>query len=142
MWKNKIPPNWVFMDKKIEVKPDIQATWENLPFRDNIFNCVLFDPPHIVLWGTGTPQMAKVFGGWPYTHNIVPSIFKSIKEFARVSNRLVFKWCDTRDGSTWWKLKPLFKDMWDVILEKERKNKGSGHGSTWWVTLTLGGIVP
>ncbi len=143
MWKNKSPLGWIFMDKKIDVNPDIQAVWEHLPFRDNVFNCVLFDPPHIVVWGTGTPQIAKVFGSWPYTKNITPSIFKSIKEFARVSGRLIFKWCDTRDGTTWWKLKPVFKGIWDTILERELKNKGSGFGSTWWISfVTFGGKPP
>ena len=135
MWKNKNPPHWIFMDKKIEVRPDIQAVWEYLPFRNNVFNCVLFDPPHIVLWGTGTPKIAENFGGWPYKRDILPSIFKSIKEFARVSKRLVFKWCDTRDGSTWWKLQSVFRGIWDIVLERKQTNKGMGYGKTWWVSF-------
>ncbi|KKL72649.1 hypothetical protein LCGC14_2082780, partial [marine sediment metagenome] len=28
------------------VNPDVQANFARLPFKDNIFNLVVFDPPH------------------------------------------------------------------------------------------------
>ena len=48
MWKNKTPPQVVFMDKEIGlyIPPDVFAVWQYLPFRDKVFDCVLFDPPH------------------------------------------------------------------------------------------------
>ena len=136
MWRNKNPPNVVFMDKKTEVNPHIVAVWGHLPFRDNVFSLIIFDPPHIVLWRTGTPQMAKVFGGWNTPKEIAPTLHKAAKEFSRVGEMLVLKWCDTRDGSTWWKLSSLFRGHWTILYERSSKSKGTGHGLTWWITFT------
>ncbi|GAH58480.1 unnamed protein product, partial [marine sediment metagenome] len=50
IWKNKHPPNIVFMDKRVDFNllPDVNAVWEHSPFRDDVFDCVIFDPPHLV----------------------------------------------------------------------------------------------
>jgi hypothetical protein len=39
----------VFFDKETNLKipADVIGTWDKLPFPDNSFDCVIFDPPHV-----------------------------------------------------------------------------------------------
>lgn len=77
-WFDKHNPNTLFIDKRsetitakdrdkirtIEVKPDIVADFTNLPFEDNTFYMVVFDPPHLKTLGE-TSWMAKKYGKLP-----------------------------------------------------------------------------
>lgn len=55
---NKDNPNVLFMDKRLidtflcdgrrfEIKPDIIGDFKNMPFSDESFSLVVFDPPHL-----------------------------------------------------------------------------------------------
>ena len=48
----------------IEIKPDVIADFTNLPFEDNSFYMVVFDPPHLKTLGA-TSWMAKKYGKLP-----------------------------------------------------------------------------
>ena len=77
-WFDKQNPNVLFVDKRsetltvkdrdkirtIEVKPDIIADFTNLPFEDNSFYQVVFDPPHLKTLGENS-WMAKKHGKLP-----------------------------------------------------------------------------
>ena len=77
-WFDKQNPNVLFVDKRsetltakdrnkirtIEVKPDIVADFTNLPFEDNSFYQVVFDPPHLKTLGENS-WMAKKYGKLP-----------------------------------------------------------------------------
>lgn len=47
MWKGKCQ-NVLFLDKRKEVNPDIIASNEYMPFRNGIFEKIVYDPPHLV----------------------------------------------------------------------------------------------
>ena len=59
-WFNKKHPNCIYIDnrkedkgflkfrKNREIKPDILADFRELPFKNNSFKLVVFDPPHII----------------------------------------------------------------------------------------------
>ena len=60
MWFDKDNQNTLFVDKRqtfeelpsghvINVSPDVIADWtDGLPFSDNSFHLVIFDPPHLI----------------------------------------------------------------------------------------------
>ena len=60
MWFKKNNKYVVFVDKRVEkkgyddfrpnreIKPNIKADFRELPFSDNLFYLVIFDPPHII----------------------------------------------------------------------------------------------
>ncbi|CYU66803.1 DNA N-4 cytosine methyltransferase [Streptococcus suis] len=60
-WFDKAEPHTTYMDrreeefeihkKKINVKPDIVADFRDMPFEDETFNLVVFDPPHLLRAG-------------------------------------------------------------------------------------------
>ncbi len=140
MWKGKHPPLTVFMDKRIDLipPPDVVGVWEACPFRDDVFGCVIFDPPHIVRSGGADPRFSlhQSYGAWGSKKEVIIAIIKAQEEFARLAPRLCFKWCETRDGPTLWNLLPLFSE-WRGIYEKENDTRGRGNirGTTYWVTF-------
>ena len=50
--------------RKLSVKPDIISDVRNLPFADNTYNLVIFDPPHLVKVGDNS-WMHKKYGRLP-----------------------------------------------------------------------------
>ena len=106
MWFDKADGRALFLDKRREVTtdprgaeivvdPDMVANFQALPFEDNTFSLVVFDPPHTF---NGTDSaMAKKYGtlapGWR------EEITRGFAECFRVlkpSGTLVFKWNEHR----------------------------------------------
>lgn len=64
-WYDKEEPHTTYMDirkavytakdrgheRRIEINPDLQADWKHIPFDDETFDLVVFDPPHLVRAG-------------------------------------------------------------------------------------------
>jgi len=146
MWPNKKPPLTVFMDKEVGLArpPDLVGVWEYLPFRDDVFDCVIFDPPHLFKRGLNSffnqdPTRISNKGFTWYgsfknkTHCLV-SLNKAQKEFSRVSKRLCLKWNEV--DLNLWNVLPFFK-CWKEIHRyryKSRRPQSSGK-DTYWVTF-------
>lgn len=58
-WFDKSNPHTVFMDnrvlhdilcdgRKLDIEPDIVGDFRNIPFDDDTFRMVVFDPPHLL----------------------------------------------------------------------------------------------
>lgn len=99
--------------RKFEVKPDVQADFMDMPYPDNSFQMVVFDPPHL-LRNVGQSKFADIYGslnpkGKPagYQHikyGALPNmdwkelLTKGFKECFRVLKHggfLIFKWNET-----------------------------------------------
>lgn len=111
-WFNKHNPNAVYVDiremdetaiwkstkneseRKCEIHPDVVADFTHLPFDDESFYHVVFDPPHLQRLGE-TSWMAKKYGILP--ENWQPMIHDGFWECMRVLKpygTLVFKWAE------------------------------------------------
>jgi len=80
--------------RKLEIKPDRLCDFTNLPFQDNSFYNVIFDPPHI-LKGGKTSWIVKKYG--KLQKDWKPEIQKGFSECFRVLKpfgTLIFKWSD------------------------------------------------
>lgn len=111
-WFDKNNPDVLFMDKRketltakdssskkgfrtIEVSPDIVADFTDMPFDDNSFQMVVFDPPHLKTLGE-TSWIAKKYGKLPSNWKEV--ISKGFDECMRVlkpNGTLIFKWSES-----------------------------------------------
>lgn len=71
-WFDKENPLVIFMDKReyyeemksghiVNVNPDILADFRDIPFSDNEFDLVVFDPPHLIKAGENS-WLAKKYG--------------------------------------------------------------------------------
>lgn len=112
-WFDKSNPNVVFVDNRVmdkqiiwkskdgkeereyEVKPDIVADFQNLPFPDNSFFHVVFDPPHLTRAGE-TSWLAKKYGrldeNW---REVIAKGFRECMRVLKPNGTLVFKWNET-----------------------------------------------
>ncbi len=137
LWKNKHPPLTIFMDSQIELRipPDIFGAWEHLPFRDNAFSCVLFDPPHKFNRSSGKWMDPKgsYFGMEIRRQKLCSGIYKGTREFLRVANRLCFKW---NDGEiSLWRILSLFPKQWHEIFRRRDSKFRAHRNYTWWLTF-------
>lgn len=157
MWYDKKYSDCIYMDKrkgkfradsykdnpkfeKLEwdIRPTVQAVWEKLPFRDEVFDQVLFDPPHKI--GNSYSVFSDKYGqlelwGWQ------KQLYNASKEFLRVlkpKGLLFFKWAETCKASDRaikvieaGGFKPLFGS-----------NTTSGKTSAVWVTYCKNLTVP
>lgn len=94
------------------VEPDIQCDFTNLPFDDNTFSLVVFDPPHLQSVGENA-WLAKKYGrldeDWP---KMLHDGFSECMRVLKPDGVLIFKWSETQiPAAKVWKAigqKPLF----------------------------------
>ena len=82
--------------EKLEIKPDMQVDFKNLPFDDESFYLVIFDPPHI-RYGSEKSFMVQKYGKLDKEFKI--NLAKGFKECMRVlktNGTLIFKWSETQ----------------------------------------------
>lgn len=103
MWFDPLNPLAAFVDKRseahtlcdgraLEVRPDVVADFTALPFPDESFHLVAFDPPHLTSLGK-TSWMAKKYGR--LEGNWRDELQKGFAECWRVlktNGTLIFKW--------------------------------------------------
>lgn len=140
-WFDKQNPITTFMDIRehyeeldsghvINVAPDIVGDFRNMPFDDNTYDLVVFDPPHLLIAGPNS-WLAKKYGKlnldtWQ------EDISKGFKECFRVlkpNGTLVFKWNEEqirlKEVLATTEHKPLFgnkraKTHWLVFVKEEQ----------------------
>ena len=122
------------------IDPDVQCDVTDLPFEDNSFALVIFDPPHLVNVGE-TSWMAKKYGalddGW---EQMLRDGFAECMRVLKPDGVLIFKWSEVQiPADKVWRAigqKPLFghhsgkkmNTFWacymkmDVVTEMEDKN--------------------
>ena len=143
MWSYRKPRDVVFMDKETELinPPDVIGDFTCPPFRDNIFNCILFDPPHLIVrnrYGTPPPwygnpkEKGNWYGWWTSKQSVLIAIYKAQKAFKRLTKRLCFKWYEDRDGIKLYKLLPFFRG-WKIINQNTKYNER--NYATHWITF-------
>ena len=122
-WFDKNNPDVVFMDRRkvstmlcdgrqFVVNPDVIGDFTDIPYADNWFNMVVFDPPHLIHAGKTSWLALKygtIEGDWK------DMIRKGFKECLRVLKKdgvLIMKWgsdqISTKDVLQVLPMQPLF----------------------------------
>ena len=129
IWFDKNHPAAIYCDKREEefelyfgknyselreciVKPDVVCDFTELPFQDNSFSLVIFDPPHLTNVGENA-WLAKKYGklgeDWP---KMLHDGFAECMRVLKPDGVLIFKWSeiDIPAGEVWKAIgqKPLF----------------------------------
>lgn len=106
MWFDKADGRALFLDKRSEVtrdprgaeivvQPDLLADFRSLPFEDNTFSLVVFDPPHT--FNGKNSAMAKKYGslgpGW---RDEITRGFSECFRVLKPNGTLIFKWNEHR----------------------------------------------
>jgi SAM-dependent methyltransferase len=109
-WFDKADPRCLFVDKRSEthtlpdvssaggsrelvISPDMQADFTALPFHDNTFALVVFDPPHFERNGARSwvgLKYGTLAGDWT---EMLRAGFAECFRVLRPEGTLIFKWC-------------------------------------------------
>lgn len=112
IWFNKKNPDCVYVDNRVEnntriwqsklgkeryitVNPDVVADFTDLPFPDNSFYLVAFDPPHLLKVGDNAwlkKKYGKLPEDWP---RLIHDGFWECMRVLKPNGTLVFKWNET-----------------------------------------------
>lgn len=104
-WYDKNDPDVVFMDfrkerctlcdgRTLEVNPDLIADFRNIPFPDETFYVVVFDPPHLIHAGENS-WVRKKYGILPNDwESYLREGFCECKRVLKKNGVLVFKWSE------------------------------------------------
>lgn len=138
-WFDKQHPNTIFIDKRshyeelstghvINVDPDVVADFRNLPFEDETFYHVVFDPPHLLCAGANS-WLAKKYGRLD-KETWSRDLKKGFSECMRVlktNGTMVFKWSEEQI-----KLREIL-DIFEV-----RPLYGNKRAKTHWLVFMKG----
>lgn len=111
IWFDKAHPAVLYVDKRDEehvlsrgannserkcyVHPDEMVDFTDMPYDDNTFDLVVFDPPHLVNVGENA-WLKKKYGKLPDEWQpLIRDGFKECMRVLRTHGTLVFKWCET-----------------------------------------------
>ena len=125
-------------DRIIKILPDTIADFRTLPFEDNSFYQVIFDPPHLINIGDSSWLKAKY--GQLNKETWRDDLKKGFNEAMRVlkpNGTLIFKWNDQDIELA--KLKPLFPCE-PIFGNKRPKNK-NGKYSHWLVFMKYEEVI-
>lgn len=100
---DKNNPNVVFMDcremeetlcdgRKLTIKPDIIGDFRHIPFKDETFNMVIYDPPHLIRAGENSwlaKKYGKLSGNW---REVLKEGFSECMRVLKIHGTLIFKW--------------------------------------------------
>lgn len=139
MWFNKYNPDVLYLDKRcienvelcdgrnFKIQPDVIADFTKLPFPNETFYLIVFDPPHLIHAGDDSYmsiKYGKLDEDWRET------LYNGISECMRVlrpGGTLIFKWNEYQI--------PI-KDILDAIKINPLFGHRSGKASkTHWMTF-------
>lgn len=137
-WFDKNHPNAIYMDnrevetelcdgRKLEVKPDIVGDFRQMPFKDNSFKLVVFDPPHLNKLGKKS-WMAQKYGTLlPTWEQDIREGFSECMRVLEPNGVLIFKWNEVQITTS---------KILKVIGHQPLFGHPSGkHGKTKWLAF-------
>ena len=111
-------------ERQCVVNPDVQCDFTNLPFEDNLFSLVIFDPPHLT-GAKETAWLVKKYGklddSWP---QMLHDGFRECMRVLKPDGVLIFKWSEYDISA---------EKVWKAIGQKPLFGHHSGKKSkTFW----------
>lgn len=103
-WFDRLNEDVVFMDnrevddtlcdgRKLVIQPDVLGDFRKIPFDDDTFYLVVFDPPHLVKAGTKS-WLAKKYGKLDEVtwQDDIKQGFQECMRVLKTNGTLIFKW--------------------------------------------------
>lgn len=102
-WFDKTNKDTIYMDirefedtlcdgRHLSVNPDVIGDFRNIPFDDETFNMVVFDPPHLIKAGDNSwlvKKYGKLSNAWPQD---IKQGFDECMRVLKPNATLIFKW--------------------------------------------------
>jgi SAM-dependent methyltransferase len=141
-WFDKKDARCLFGDKRkeshilcdgrsLEISPDVELDFTALPFCDEKFSLVVFDPPHLKSAGPRSWQAAKYGKLGENWQDTIKAGFAECFRVLRPSGVLIFKWNETQIPT---------REVLALTSEKPLFGHISGkRAATHWITFMKGG---
>jgi SAM-dependent methyltransferase len=132
IWFNRLQAETVFVDIRPETHPTVLADTTQLPFPDNWFDLIVFDPPHMT-HGEGS-TMAKYYSAFP-AEVIRDLVQKSGAEAFRVvktDGLMAFKW---NDHDVRLPRILLLMEGWEPLFGQKVAGRSLHRSGSYWVLL-------
>jgi hypothetical protein len=138
MWFEKENENTLFIDNRdenhilcdgrvLKISPDMIVDFTKMPFENNSFYLIVFDPPHLEKLGKNSwlaKKYGKLFPDWEMD---IKAGFDECMRVLKTNGTLIFKWNENQV--------PINKII-DIIGVKPLFGHPSGkHGQTIWMTF-------
>lgn len=137
-WFDKRHPKVIYADirdeehilcdgRELKIKPDIKADFRKMPWPDEKFQMVIFDPPHLHTLGKNT-WMAKKYGVlFPTWENDIALGFEECWRVLKTEGTLIFKWNEHQVS---------LSKILEIVKKDPLIGHTSGkHGKTKWLTF-------
>jgi hypothetical protein len=109
-WFDKTNPNVLFADirsethtlcdgRALEIKPDIIMDFRQMPFDNDVFHLVVFDPPHLKKLGQNSWMALKYGKLLPTWQSDIKAGFDECMRVLKPNGVLIFKWNQTQIGT-------------------------------------------
>lgn len=146
-WFNKNEPHTTYIDNReetgevkdreyirtVQISPDIVADFRNIPFDDDTFDLVIFDPPHLIRAGENSWLKMK-YGILPESdwQSYIKKGFDECMRVLKPTGTLLFKWSNNQiEFNQVFKAigrKPILGDRrgetrWSVFIKKSKISK-------------------
>ena len=134
-WFDKQNPDVIYADNRelettlcdgrtLLIKPDIKMDFRNMPYDNNTFKVVVFDPPHLKNAGSGS-WLAKKYGVLPKEWTVyLKQGFDECMRVLELNGLLIFKWNEDQIKTT------------DILKCFEKKPLlGDQRGKTRWIVF-------
>lgn len=106
-WFDKEYPDVLFADirresitccdgRHVEIDPDLEMDFRNMPFQDATFKMVVFDPPHMKDLGKSSWLAQKYGRLFPSWKDDIAQGFSECFRVLEPSGTLIFKWNETQ----------------------------------------------
>jgi hypothetical protein len=132
IWFNRLQEETVYVDIREEMTPTVVCDTTQLPFPGNLFDLIVFDPPHVT-HGPGS-TMAKYYGAFPA--DVIKDLVKqSGKEAFRVTRKdglMAFKW---NDHDVKLPRILLLMEGWEPLFGQKVAGRSLHRSGSYWVLL-------
>lgn len=140
-WFNKKHPNTLYIDLRPEVFPDAVQDFRNLPYKDESFKLIVFDPPHLKWLGKNSIFRKKY--GALNKETWEEDIKKGASELWRILEEngiLIFKWGDHdipyKELLKLFPVAPLFGQR---TASNQRSKGGKPYRTYWFCFMKISG---
>lgn len=146
IWFEKNHPNCLYIDERSEVNPDEVQDFRHLPYTNNRFKLIVWDPPHKKQYSTKgiIPHQFGILNPDTWASDLAAGA-KELWRVLAFDGVLIFKWNDVSvpldSVLALFPIKPLFGHLtrgnagcpYDLVCKQKIKSGKRHNGNTYWM---------
>lgn len=134
VWFGERPPGVVAVDRR-HCTETVRADSRFLPFRDDAFDLVVFDPPHTNFGANGKMTAAYGHSTMPEIRDLIAATAAEAARCTRAQGLMALKWSDRDTGlPAVLGLMPMWRPLFGHhVAQRARRASSDRVSTTWWL---------